>query len=83
MTNLRIKLVRIRSAHQNVRTNEVVGVTEDLPKVGSRFIMFGAPVDPKFDIRMIETSVVTAVDRDTLPVTFRTQFSQYRLEPAN
>lgn len=42
---LSVKLVKIKSNHQNLRTDEVVGKTTHIPEVGEGFTMFAPPLE--------------------------------------
>ena len=45
-----------------VRTSEVVGFCYEVPKVGQRFTMYGTPIDPSKDVRMVSTSRVRKIE---------------------
>lgn len=69
-----IKLTKITSAHNNLRTNEVVGKCCELPKVGEIFVMYAEGLE--YGTRMISTSPVKEVHE----LGFKTENSEYKLE---
>jgi len=42
---LAVRLVRIASNHQNLRTSEIIGKTTHIPQVGENFLMFAPPLE--------------------------------------
>jgi len=76
---VKVKLTRISSNHRNLRTDEVVGETEDLPEVGHLFIMTAPPLDPANAIRSIVTTPVRVCERIGDEFDFHTRNSHYRL----
>lgn len=77
-----VKLTKIHSGHQHLRTNEIVGTALDLPAVGKIFKMFGEPLDAEASYRQITTSPIQSVimfepDRR---LSFSTMNSEYELE---
>lgn len=73
---MKVRLTRLESSHRNLRTDSVEGDAPRLPKVGHRFSMAAAPLDPAADIRLIETSPVF----ELVPGGFKTMNSHYQLE---
>lgn len=68
------------------RTDYMEGKFDSIPEVGSRFVIFGAPIDKAKDTRMISTSEVKSVEkistesfRDEDVYEFKTLNSTYRL----
>jgi len=59
---MKVKLRKIKSNHNNLRTNEIVGHTECWPpQLGEIFVMIGKPL--KFgDGRLVYTTPITNVD---------------------
>jgi len=74
------KLSKIYSSHQNLRTDEVVGIFKNPPTVGKSFMLFTSSLDgDKNKTRIVQTSVVQDTDLDVHGVTFRTLNSTYFL----
>ena len=77
---LRVKLVRIKSNHQKIRTDEVVGKTTHIPKVGERFTMFAPPLEEGLFRTVFTTPVQTRqYDESERAFTFTTENSEYAL----
>lgn len=49
-----------------LRTNEVEGITNELPQVGKRFGLVGKSLTPGGIARLVETSPVVELDQDTI-----------------
>jgi hypothetical protein len=75
---MQVKLTRITSSHDNLRTTDVVGEASAPPTVGHRFVMTAAPLEAG-DIRIVDTSPVQSVEADGDFYTFRTLNSVYTL----
>lgn len=77
---LRVKLVKIESNHNNLRTNEMEGRTGSIPEVGYDIIVFGEGIE--FGTRMIHTTEVkeSTYNKETKTFTFKTKNSTYSLE---
>lgn len=75
-------LTRILSTHQNVRTREVEGITNQLPEVGQIFNLVGEPLDEKTSVRVIVTSPVKEVRHhpEEGSMEFWTENSHYGLQ---
>ena len=74
-----VKLERISSDNNNLRSNKVEGTCLDLPQSGRSFVMFGEPIDSSKDVRWVMTSVVQEVQKDEDVVQFTTMNSEYKL----
>ncbi len=72
--NYKCKLIKVVSEHENLRTQEVEGITGKLPKVGERFRLLGKGLE--FGFRDVTTSIIQELIDDE---TFRTEFSTYKL----
>ncbi len=80
MSAISVRLTRVKNGSA-LRTDDIVGITHALPKVGQGFSMIGKPLDPAATARVVNTSVVQSVGWlyfDTL--VFTTLNSTYRLE---
>ncbi len=82
----KVKLTRVTNGSA-LRTNEVVGVTDQMPEVGLRFVMFAAPITEGAIGRLVETSPVKElvgsfgqVDEKPMMVLFETENSTYRID---
>ena len=82
---MRVKLERIKNGVA-LRTSEVVGDAGEMPEVGKRFLMTGAPLDPTAgNARVVVTSPVVALIQqddpagDPTTITFQTENSVYRV----
>lgn len=77
---LKVKLKKIESTHNNLRTDEIEGHTTHIPEVGHGFVLFAPPLEygnmrtvfttPAKEVSWVET------DRKFL---FQTQNSKYEL----
>lgn len=77
----RVKLTKIESSHSVLRTNEVIGFCEDLPKSDSQFYMYGEGLTT--GSRHVTTSLVISVEYENPTkslITFYTLYSKYGLE---
>ncbi len=82
-SSYKVELTRLASNNANLRTPSIIGVTADLPVVGSGFRIIGASLSKEGDFRMIMTSRVTEAEGDiSTEITFKTENSQYRLRLA-
>lgn len=80
MTEFKVRLVKVASNHNNLRTNEIEGVCERLPSLGNRFILTAPPLEAG-DMRMVFTTEIKsmAYDSDKKKYDFHTQNSHYEL----
>lgn len=78
MNQYDVRLTKIHSLHNNLRTDTIEGVTNNLPETGSSFIMFAEGLD--FGTRVITTSLVQNVEQIGNEYLFRTLNSAYKLE---
>jgi len=77
-------LRKIKSTHNNLRTDVIEGFFNHPPKEGERFVFLSEPLeDPEASFRQITTSPVKNLDldKDTDVITFGTYNSTYLLEP--
>ena len=76
---MKVKLVKLNSTHERLRTPTVKGTCTKLPVVGKRFKLIGEGIT--IGLRYVETSIVKAVSEITKDVwLFTTEYSQYKLE---
>lgn len=75
-----VKLKKIESTHNNVRSNEINGVCYELPKVGSSFMLLSSEtLTPDTNLRQIVTSEITEVREFDGEIIFRTRNSLYSI----
>jgi hypothetical protein len=77
---MNVKLTRIVSNHENLRTNSIVGKCIKTPRIHHRFLMTSEPLNKDKDIRFVLTSVVQKVHVKGNKYTFHTENSKYELE---
>jgi hypothetical protein len=70
----KVKMSRIESSHQNLRTDEIEGYASSLPLVGENFILLSKGLE--VGVRVVRTTPVTEL-RDS---SFKTQNSTYGFE---
>jgi hypothetical protein len=78
-----VKLTKIDSSHDIVRTNEIVGVAVKLPEIGATFQMLSEPLDTSMgaNARYFETSPVQNIFKnDDGTQVIHTTYSIYELE---
>ena len=79
----KVKLAKIQSQHNNVRTDEVIGVTCYLPALGETFQLLSEALDKSSGAngRHVETSPVVNIFRiDDNTVTIHTHYSIYEVQ---
>jgi hypothetical protein len=78
-----VRLVRLKSNHQNLRTSKIKGVTQRLPIIGEPFILFAPPLE-EGNLRIIGTtevqSIKTAHEEGVDVHYFTTVNSDYKVE---
>lgn len=81
-----VRLTRIESNHNNLRTRSLQGWCFDLPVVGSSFTIMGQPISEGAVARVVTTSPVLSIenlDQSSSALRFRTKNSTYELEVLN
>jgi hypothetical protein len=77
---MKVRLERLSSNHEHLRTDTVTGICDSLPVVGYSFEMWAESLDPSKDVRYIVTSKVLVVFAEDLDVIdFNTANSKYSL----
>ncbi len=71
---INIKLTKLSTNPNKLRTNEVIGNTCAMPRIGDRFIMYAEGLEE--GIRCVDTSPVTEIQG----LIFKTENSTYKLE---
>lgn len=79
---LKVKLTRIESSHNLIRTKEMIGWTGSIPEKGYDIQVFGESLTEGMDFRKIQTSLIqeSTYDKETKTFTFKTLNSTYTLE---
>ena len=77
----KVRLTKIRSNHNNLRSNIIVGETNELPKVGEGFQMLSEGID--FGTRHVWTSPIKHLEKMNNTYQFNTENSVYKLEILN
>lgn len=81
MKGIKAKLTKISNNKNALRTDSIEGMFIDLPKIDSSFTIFGEPLNPIADARMIYTSYVKEIKMESDKViTLITENSEYQLE---
>lgn len=75
----KVKLTKIQSNHQNLRTNEILGTCMHLPVEGSVFYLMAPPLESG-NVRLVTTTVVQKVVDLGSVLDFETENSSYKLE---
>lgn len=73
----KVKLHKIASTHNNLRTDVIEGTTSQLPTLDRHFLMSGSGLE--FGTRMLHTTAVTALARVGNTILFSTKNSTYTL----
>ena len=80
MKSYRVRLNKIISTHENLRTSEVEGESLALPTIGEGFILIGKSLTEGANARLVVTSEIKEVEQDGIDYVFKTLNSTYRLE---
>lgn len=67
----KVKLKKIYTKHDDLRTNEIEGVTKELPTEGKQFIILGEGL--KFGTRCVNTSPVKKIEKSEKTYTILTE----------
>lgn len=73
------RLVKIKSTHKELRTDEMIGDYQEVPTLGKEFVIFGKPLNPAMTTRMIRTTPIQLVCKDSDRFLFETENSSYEL----
>lgn len=80
MIAYKVKLTKIESNHGNLRTNEVEGLSWDLPTIGDNFSVIGDSLTEGMDARVVTTTEIKSVEHFDTHCIFKTLNSTYKLE---
>jgi len=83
MNYYNVKLTKIRSSHENLRTDEIVGFCNELPILDLTFVMYGEGLELKEAVRIVTTTRVQHVETIGNIINFGTENSLYKLELLN
>lgn len=80
---MKVKLTKILSNHENLRTGQVDGFCDSLPSIGNPFVLMGEGLD--FGVRLVVTSAVESIylidkNKTRNLFHFKTKNSEYSLE---
>jgi hypothetical protein len=75
-----VRLTRVESNHNRIRTDSVEGMTSELPVVGKSFCLIGESLTEGMNARLVTTSKITKVDQNGDEYTFNTLNSTYKIE---
>jgi hypothetical protein len=76
-----IKLKKIESTHENLRTDEINGMSHDLPEVGQSFTLIADPLErANPHKRVVTTTPVVKVTKTGNEMVFETANSVYSIE---
>jgi len=81
--DFKVRLTKLSSNKNDLRTKDVIGRTSRLPMVGRSFELLGEPLeDEEANYRVVTTNLVfETVDKDNGSIEFMTRSgSQYRVE---
>jgi len=73
---INIKLTKISTNVNKLRTNEISGCCHELPRVGFSFHMYSEGIE--FGTRCVSTSTIKEINEETK--TFKTLNSEYKIE---
>lgn len=78
---MKVKLIKIQSTHNNLRTVEAVGQLMEHPTVGHSFLLVSEPLNPEAQARLIRSSPIKKVTQlqDKL-IEVQTENSTYHFE---
>ncbi len=71
-----IRLKRVASSHNNLRTDELIGVLAFIPMVGECIHVVADPLDPMMSVRAVATSPVQRIEG----AIYYTENSTYEIE---
>lgn len=77
---MKVKLTRLSSTHENLRTTVVEGTSDALPEVGKPFKLIGEPLDPAASFRMVYTTPIQHLEVVGDVYRCRTENSLYEIE---
>ena len=58
---MKVRLIKLESTHENLRTDVVEGTLEVPPQIGEHMLILADPIDQDADVRYIMTSEITGV----------------------
>lgn len=79
----KVRLSKIESTHENLRTPNAVGTVWNLPEVGKNITLVGEPLNKEADARIISTTEIKEVEdisEYNARFRFKTLNSTYELE---
>jgi hypothetical protein len=76
----KVKLTKVESNHNNLRTNEIEGITQELPSVGKSFQLVGESLTQGMNARIVYTTEIQFVENMGNEYMFKTLNSTYKVE---
>ena len=77
---MNVKLTKLYSTHNRVRTNIIIGQCESWPAVGQSFTMTAPPLHIAYGMRVVVTTPIVELEGSERLCVFKTHNSTYRLE---
>lgn len=78
---MQYKLIKIKSNHNRLRTNEIIGEIDETPKVGIQLVMWSEPLTEGAAGRRVNTNIINDVRELPTGWTFTTESgSEYQLD---
>jgi hypothetical protein len=76
-----VKLTKINSVNENLRTKDVLGDAPFMPELGRSFVVFSESLTEDNDYRQVTTSVVKSIKKiSTTKIVINTMNSTYEIE---
>lgn len=75
-----VRLTKIKSNHQNLRTDVIEGVAIELPEKGKNFTLVGPPFVDGANCRVVTTTEIQSIECLDSEYLFHTLNSSYKLE---
>lgn len=75
-----VKLTKLSDNQNSLRTNEVEGISDELPVIGRPFRLVANPIVEGADARLVITSEIKNIEKTENQYVFNTLNSQYKLE---
>lgn len=76
----KVRLTKIVSTHNNLRTNEIEGMSSSLPVVGQGFNLTGESLTKGMNARLVSTTEIKEIEQKGNEYIFKTLNSTYKLE---
>ena len=77
--HIAVRLARINSNHERLRTDTVIGFCRALPHLGTQFTLFARGLTHKDTLRLVETTIVQSIEVTENTIEFDTTNTHYKL----